>query len=78
MTRTEDTNISQVTEDGYIKIYSDSIVSGSIVLNYKGYSDDDTGVVFCPVNSRQDDKEKYSETEGMPIYFGSITDWPDL
>lgn len=54
------------------------MVSGSIVLNYKGYSDNDTGVVFCPVNPRQDDKEKYSETEGMPIYFGSIADLPDL
>jgi hypothetical protein len=75
MTRTEDTNFSQVTD---IKIYSDSIASGSIVLNYKGYSDYDTGVVFCPVNPRQDDKEKYSETEGMPIYFGSIADLPDL
>ena len=78
MTRTEDTNISQITENGDISIYSDSMVSGSIVLNYKGYSDYDTGVVFCPVNTRQDDKEKYSETEGMPIYFGSIADLPDL
>ena len=73
MTRTEDTNISQITENGDISIYSDSIV-----LNYKGYSDYDTGVVFCPVNPRQDDKEKYSETDGMPIYFGSIADLPDL
>jgi len=73
MTRTEDTNISQVTENGDISIYS-----SSIVLNYKGYSDDDTGVVFCPVNPRKDDKEKYSETEGMSIFYGNIADWPDL
>ena len=75
MTRTEDTNFSQVTD---IKIYSDSIVSGSIVLNYKGYSDVDTGVVFCPVNSRQYDKEKYSETVERPIFYGNIADLPDL
>ena len=75
MTRTEDTNFSQVTD---IKIYSDSIVSGSIVLNYKGYSDVDTGVVFCPVNPRQDDKEKYSETVERPIFYGNIADLPDL
>ena len=78
MTRTEDTNISQITENGDIRIYHDSIFSSSIVLNYKGYSDDDTGVVFCPVNPRQDDKEKYSETEEMPIFYGSIADLPDL
>ena len=75
MTRTEDTNFSQVTD---IKIYYDSIVSGSIVLNYKGYSDVDTGVVFCPVNSRQYDKEKYSETVERPIFYGNIADLPDL
>jgi len=74
MTKTEDTNISQVTENGDISIYS-----SSIVLDYKGYSDDDVGVVFCPVNLiRQDDKEKYSETEEMPIFYGNIADWPDL
>ena len=91
MTRTEDTNISQVTEDGDISIYHDKSLhnnyvvlkfkgySGNAVLNYKGYSDDDAGVVFCPVNSpRQDDKEKYSETDGMPIFFGNIADNPDL
>ena len=75
MTRTEDTNFSQVTD---IKIYYDSIVSGSIVLNYKGYSDNNTGVVFCPVYSRQDDKEKYSETVERPIFYGNIADLPDL
>lgn len=74
MTRTEDTNISQVTEDGDISIYSNSIV-----LDYKGYSDDDVGVVFCPVNPiRQDDKEKYSETVERPIFYGNIADLPDL
>ena len=78
MTRTEDTNISQVTENGDIRIYHDPIYSSSIVLNYKGYSDVDTGVVFCPVNSRQDDKEKYSETVERPIFYGNIADLPDL
>lgn len=52
MTRTEDTNISQVADEGDISYFN------SVVLDYKGYSDDDAGVVFCPVNSpRQDDKE---------------------
>ena len=76
MTRTEDTNISQVTEDGDISKYYNSI---SITVDYKGCSDDDVGVVFCPVHSpRQDDKEKYSETDGMPIFWGNIADLPDL
>lgn len=73
MTRTEDTNISQVADEGDISYFN------SVVLDYKGYSVDDAGVVFCPVNTqRQDDKEKYSETDGMPIFFGNIADLPDL
>ena len=72
MTRTEDTNISQVADEGDISYFN------SIVLNYKGYSDDDAGIVFCPVSPIQDDKEKYSETDGMPIFFGNIADLPDL
>lgn len=52
MTRTEDTNISQVADEGDISYFN------SVVLDYKGYSDDNAGVVFCPVNTqRQDDKE---------------------
>ena len=79
MTRTEDTNISQVTEDGDISIYHDKSLSNNyVVLNYKGYSED-VGIVYCPVHSPiQDDKEKYSETDGMPIFFGNIADNPDL
>ena len=73
MTKTEDTNISQITENGDISIYSDSIV-----LNYKGYSDYDTGVVFCPVNPRQDDKEKYSDLGEMEVFLKNIADLPDL
>lgn len=75
MTRTEDTNFSQVTD---IKIYSDSIASGSIVLNYKGYSDYDTGVVFCPVSPIQDEKEKYSDLGEMEVFLKNIADLPDL
>ena len=79
MIRTEDTSISQVTEDGDISIYHDKSLSNNyVVLNYKGYSED-VGVIYCPVDSpRQDDKEKYSETDGMPIFFGNIADNPDL
>lgn len=74
MTRTEDTNISQITENGDISIYSDSIV-----LDYKGYSYDDVGVVFCPVNPiRQDDKEKYSDLGEMEVFLKNIADLPDL
>lgn len=74
MTKTEDTNISQITENGDISIYSDSIV-----LDYKGYSDDDVGVVFCPVNPiRQDDKEKYSDLGEMEVFLKNIADLPDL
>lgn len=78
MTRTEDTNISQITENGDISIYSDSMVSGSIVLNYKGYSDYDTGVVFCPVSPIQDEKEKYSDLGEMEVFLKNIADLPDL
>ena len=73
MTRTEDTNISQVTENGDISIYSDSIV-----LDYKGYSDYDTGVVFCPVSPIQDEKEKYSDLGEMEVFLKNIADLPDL
>lgn len=73
MTRTEDTNISQVADEGDISYFN------SIVLNYKGYSDDDAGVLFCPVDTiRQDDKEKYSDLGEMEVFVKNIADLPDL
>lgn len=73
MKRTEDTNISQVADEGDISYFN------SVVLNYKGYSDDDAGIVFCPVDTqRQDDKEKYSDLGEMAVFTKNIADWPDL
>ena len=73
MTRTEDTNISQVADEGDISYFN------SVVLDYKGYSDDDAGIVFCPVDTqRQDDKEKYSDLGEMAVFTKRIADLPDL
>lgn len=73
MTRTEDTNISQVADEGDISYFN------SLVLDYKGYSDDDAGIVFCSVDTqRQDDKEKYSDLDEMAVFIKHIADLPDL
>ena len=74
MKRTEDTNISQVADEVDISYFN-----SSVVLDYKGYSDDDAGIVFCPVNSPiQDDKEKYSDLGEMEVFAKRIADLPDL